>query len=287
MIGIDNIGIIIGIITIIIAFLLIFQKTSQRQPVTTNQQSETPTAAPPRKFPVKTIIGIVIVIAILGIIFLSPGDLGDKIEKAKSVIPREEKIPEIPMKCVIYITNFGEEARGEDRIKIGDYAETSVKNGKLIVKARDKDKSATIYIVLDKELQEKKTVKMECTVKVSGNGKSALGGYIEDSFLQRFTFNGEIIDCFLHNEMKEDPCNPGINNQQYKVIITRAINNDLTAEFRAKIISSLREKNEEEVPYHLFQKENLIEIGLDFYSDSDDGKDKLEISEIRVYASEN
>jgi hypothetical protein len=266
------------------------EKSDQPESEPTEQQVETPTTTTPRKFPIGIIATIIVIAVIaipLGIIFLSPGDASDKIERGKGAIAKitgKPKIPEIPIAAVIHITDF----RGENRIKIGDYAETSINSeGHLIVKTIDKDKSATVYFELSKELQEKEALEIECTVKAITNGKSALGGFIEDNFLQRFTFNGKKIDFFCRKEMKKDPCNPGIKNQQYQVILSRIINDDSIAEFRAKIISALDEKSEKKVTYNLFPEKNLTRIGLDFYSDSSDGKDELEISEIIIRASKN
>ena len=249
-----------------------------KQPEQQTDQQPTPTI--PRKFSIGIIAIIFVIATPLGIIFFLPSG----VEKVKSVISREEKIPDIPMKCVIDITDF----RGEDRIKTGDHIDTDINSkGHLIVRTTDDDWSATIYLVLDKKLQEKKAVSMKCLVKVTNNGQSNFGGYIEenDDSLRTFTFNNQ-IKLFIQDGKNTDHTYSRKINGKYEITLTRILSdNNKTAELRVSVNPSLGEKSEKKVIYDLFSEKNLTKIGLDFYSDNQESQ--LEISEIIVYASEN
>jgi hypothetical protein len=264
------------------------EESDQPESQQSNQQSETPTPTP-RKIPIGIIAVIVIVIAViaipLGIIFLIPGDLGDKIEKAKSVIPREApEIPEIPIAAVIHITDF----RREDKIKTGQYIHTDINSeGHLIVKTTDDGKSATTYFTLDKKFQKREAIKIQATVKLTnGPSKSSgFGAYIKDSDSRKFVFDGQKIN-FPPDGKKFDFPDNRAENGEYKIVFARVVSNDnKTAELRAEVDSSRGKKDEQKITYDLFQEKNLIKLGLNFYSR--DRKSELEISEIIIYASEN
>ncbi len=224
-------------------------------------------------------------IAIVGIIFSLLGDIGDKIEKAKSVIPGDK---EIPVECVIDITDFRGEAKGEDRIKTGDYIDADINSeGHLIKRTTDNDWSATIYLALDKELQEKKAVGIQATIKATnGPSKSSgFGAYIKDSDSRKFVFDGQKIN-FPPDGKKFDFPDNRAENGEYEIVFTRIVSEDKkTAELRAEVDPSRGKKDEQKITYDLFQEKNLTKLGLNFYSN--DRESQLEISEIRIYASEN
>lgn len=256
-------------------------ESDQPESEQTDQQSETATT--PRKIPVKTIIGIVIVIAIGGIFFSIPGDTSDKIEKAKSVIPREApKIP--PTTAVICIDDFEEEARGKDRIKKGDYT-TLIKDEKLTMKAKRDDKASVIYLLLDEKYQKREAIAIQYIVEISENRENGFGGYIYDNSFRSFTFDGKKISFFLQNEKNVGSPYSNKVKGQYKITLTRIVNDDSVVELRTSVAPVSGKKYERTTTYRLFQEKNLTELGLNFYSK--DRESKLEISEIIVYASEN
>ena len=133
MIETDNIKIIIGIITIIIAFFLILQKTSQRQSVTTDQQ---PTIL--RKFSVKTVIGVIAAVAIIGLLIggiLTNDkkiDAGSVIETGKGIITKE---PEIP----VFTDDFNRQNLGENwRLGTNNWV---IENGELVGQKGNREKA--------------------------------------------------------------------------------------------------------------------------------------------------
>lgn len=274
-----------GFIAVIVSLLTSQQPQSQQPEQTPNQRSATPiTATPPRKIPIGIIATILVITIAGGIFFSIPGDTSNKIERVKSIIPKEKEIPDIPVECVVHITDF----RGEDRIGTGKhiYADTN-SEGHLIVRTTDDDWSATIYLALDEKLQRRKAVEIQTIIKViNGPSKSSgFGAYIKDSDSRKFVFDGQKINFPSDGEKFDFPDNRA-ENGEYKISLARIVSNDnKTVKLRAEVDPSRKDTNKETVIYDLFSEKNLIEIGINFYSK--DRESKLEISEIKVYASEN
>ncbi len=270
----------------ILLALFLAKKISQRQPriqsQQTDQQSETPTPTP-RKFPVKTIIGIVIVIAVIaGALLFISGDknVGSVIEKAKSVIPKEEKIPLV---AAVYLYDFSNQSQG-NQIKKGDYT-TLIKDEKLTMKAERDDKASVIYLLLDEKYQKRKAIAIQYIVEISENRENGFGGYIYDNSFRSFTFDGKKISFFLQNEKNVGSPYSNKVKGQYRITLTRIVNDDSMVELRASVAPVSGKKYEQTTTYRLFQEKNLTELGLNFYSK--DRESKLEISKIIVYTSEN
>ncbi len=267
------------------------EESDQPEAQQPEQQSETAT---PRKLPIGKVIATILVIAIiaipLGIFFSLPGDTSDKIEKGKDTIAKitgKQEIPDIPVECVDYLYDFSNQSQ-MNKVKTSDYTEISVKNEKLIVRAENKDETATIYLALDNKFQKRKAIKIQAIARINGlnNAKCGLGSVIKDSILRRTVFNGKEIDFFPDGENFNFPDNRA-ENGEYEIAFARIISNDnKTAKLRALVNPSFGEKYEEiSSPYDLFLEKNLSNIGIDFYSDNRESQ--LEISEIRIYASEN
>jgi hypothetical protein len=172
----------LSIIAIFFLLLLIFGRPKKA----------TTTPRVRRKFPVKTIIVIVI---ILSIFFLSPGDTSDKIEKAKSVIPR--KAPEIP----VFADNFSRQELGENwRLGTNNWA---IENNELVGQKGNKEKA---WIHLNKNIEaDKITITFDAWIESKEwKPKTEIGVYIcdessESKYHPVLIFDGEAHICPEYN----------------------------------------------------------------------------------------
>ena len=266
---------VLSIIAFFLLLLLVFGRPRSEKKVTTDQQLETPTT---QKLPISKIIATIIVIAIiaipLGIFFLIPGDLGDKIEKAKLVIPGYEKISKIP----VFADNFSDRTTAKDyTISIGSRGYIS--NGKYIAEGKD----TTMIINRNFTDCDKITVKFNVK-KIAGSGSSAFGCFIEDGKSKDKNYPMGYYDgapqVLLQAIQERNPSfslfkNGGIwSNKEYQVILQRTVKSDkMNLHFT---VDSKSENNDYQIP-----PREPIQIGLRFISENNA---KFEIDDLQVYA---
>ena len=126
------------------------------------------------------------------------------------------------------------------------------------------DESDRATIELNQSFQEE-NLKIETLIEITGEEKAekAFGGYIKDSSIRRFIFNGRKIKF-----VEKPDRNWRVQSGEYKIIMTRKVktvnDGDSVVTFEVSVISENDEFFSKKT-YRIFSEKNLT-VGFDFYS---------------------